>query len=421
MPTSRDVPRRSVDHLEAPAVNGGKASRRSDIGLLSGCQDRPYVTELALALVSLAWRVDLVGGDEMESPELHATPNLRFVNIRGRQDPKRSALAKLSELAAYYIRLLYYVTFGPKILHILWNSKLEYFDRTLLMLYLKLIGKKITLTAHNVNQARRDSRDSALNRMTLRMQYRLVDHIFVHTAKMKSELRDEFGVPDKAVTVLRHPINNAFPDTALTPSEAKRRLGLAEQEKAVLFFGRVRPYKGLDYLLAAVERLVKSDQSYRLIIAGEPKKGSEGYTDKITATLEQSFSPGQVIAKMQFIPDEDAELYLKAADVMVLPYKDIFQSGVLFLGYSYGLPVIATDVGAFREEIVEGQTGFLCPRCESGALAETIEQYFGSDLYRYLSTNRARIKEYARVNHSWSAVGQLTAKAYAQLSERQPA
>jgi glycosyltransferase involved in cell wall biosynthesis len=56
------------------------------------------------------------------------------------------------------------------------------------------------------------------------------------------------------------------------------------------------------------------------------------------------------------------EVYLKAADVMVLPYNEIFQSGVLFLGYSFGLPVIATDVGSFREEIVEGERGFCAVR-----------------------------------------------------------
>jgi beta-1,4-mannosyltransferase len=112
------------------------------------------------------------------------------------------------------------------------------------MLYYRVVGKKIALTAHNVNQARRDGKDSWLNRITLRIQYRLCDHIFVHTHKMKDELCQDFGVAGKAVTVIRHPVNDAFPDTELTPAEAKRRLGLRDDEKAILFFGRIRPYKG---------------------------------------------------------------------------------------------------------------------------------------------------------------------------------
>ena len=119
----------------------------------------------------------------------------------------------------------------PKLLHIFWNNKIEWFDRTILMLYYKALGKRVALTAHNVNQARRDAKDSLLNRMTLKIQYRLCDHIFVHTQKMKDELCQDFGVAEKAVTVIRHPINNAFPDTELTPTEAKRRLGLREDEK----------------------------------------------------------------------------------------------------------------------------------------------------------------------------------------------
>ena len=98
-----------------------------------------------------------------------------------------------------------------------------------------------------MNQARRDAKDSLLNRLTLKIQYRLCDHIFVHTQKMKDELCQDFGVAEKAVTVIRHPINNAFPDTELTPTEAKRRLGLREDEKTVLFFGRIRPYKGIEH------------------------------------------------------------------------------------------------------------------------------------------------------------------------------
>jgi len=223
------------------------------------------------------------------------------------------------------------------------------------MLYYKAAGKKIALTAHNVNQARRDAKDSWLNRATLKIQYRLCDHIFVHTQKMKEELCQDFGVNEKVVTVIRHPVNDAFPDTELTPTEAKRQLGLRDEEKAILFFGRIRPYKGIEYLLDAFRLLSADEQAkYRLIVAGEPKKGSEDYLHEIQEAVQRDFKQGQVILRIQFIPDKEMEWYLKGADVLVLPYKEIFQSGVLFLAYSFGLPVVATDVGSFREEIVEG-------------------------------------------------------------------
>jgi glycosyltransferase involved in cell wall biosynthesis len=106
----------------------------------------------------------------------------------------------------------------------------------------------------------------------------------------------------------------------------------------------------------------------------------------------------------------------------VLPYNEIFQSGVLFLAYSFGLPVVATDVGSFREEIVEGTTGYLCRPADPVDLAMTIETYFASDLYRNLGTRRQEIKDYADVHHSWDAVAELTRNTYAELlGRRQPA
>ena len=287
------------------------------------------------------------------------------------------------------------------------------------MLYYKAAGKKIAFTAHNVNQARRDAKDSLLNRATLRIQYRLCDHIFVHTQKMKDELCQDFDVGEKAVTVIRHPINDAFPDTELTPAEAKRHLGLRDDEKAILFFGRIRPYKGIEHLLDAFRLLSADEQAkYRLIVAGEPKKGSEEYLNEIQQTVKRDFDQGQVILKIQFIPDKEMEVHFKGADVLVLPYKEIFQSGVLFLAYSFGLPVVATDVGSFREEIVEGSTGFLCKPGDPAELAKAIETYFASDLFKNLTVRRQELKDYANANHSWHAVAELTRNAYTKMSGR---
>jgi D-inositol-3-phosphate glycosyltransferase len=390
------------------------------IGLLTGCQDRPYAFGLAMALVAKGVHVDEIGSDGEDSPELHVTPNLRFLNFRGRQNQDEKFAPKLKKVLGYYARLLRYAARSkPPIFHILWNSKFEYFDRTLLMLYYRLCGKKIAFTAHNVNQAKRDAKDSFLNRLTLRIQYRLTNHIFVHTQKMKAELCDDFAVPAKSVTVIRHPINNAFPDTALTPSEAKRQLGIQDHEKTILFFGRIRPYKGIEHLLTAFKQLLKTHPNYRLIIAGEPKKGSEAYLDEIREIACRDFKPGEIILKFQFIPDREMEIYLKGGDVLVLPYKDIFQSGVLFLAYTFGLPVVATDVGSFREEIVEGKTGFICKPGDPTDLAKTLETFFSSAIYTNLRTGRQGIKDYASTVHSWDVVAELTRNAYVAISGKQ--
>jgi len=393
-----------------------------ELGLLTGCKDRHYAFGLATALAAHGVDVDVVGSDQIDSPDLHIIPNLRFLNFLTGENSKTSFAKKLSKLLLYYTKLIRYTArTNPTVLHILWNNKVEFFDRTFLMLHYKVCGKKVAMTAHNVNQARRDGKDTLLNRATLKMQYRLCDHIFVHTQKMKEELCQDFRVHENAVTVIRYPMNNALPDTELTPSEAKQWLGLGTDEKTILFFGRIRPYKGIEHLLAAFKILsAQGGGNYRLIVAGEPKKGSEEYLHEIQQSIVKDFAPEEVILKVQFIPDDEMELYFKAADVLVLPYKEIFQSGVLFLAYSFGLPVIATDVGSFREDIVEGKTGFLCEPGDARDMARAVETYFASDLFKNLKARRQDLKDYVNANHSWRAVAQLTRKAYAQMLGRVP-
>ena len=386
------------------------------VALLTGCLDRSYAFGLAMALSSRGVWIDIIGNDRVNSPEFHSAPNLNFLNLGGIQTPKASFLRKLYQVLLYYLRLIHYVTFAkPKLIHVLWNSKFEYFDRTLLMIYCKLRRKKIALTAHNVNRGKRDSSDSFLNRLTLRIQYRLVDRIFVHTDKMGRELLDDFGVRQEAVIRIPFGLNIAVPNTALTPAAAKNKLSIPGSEKTILFFGRIAPYKGLEYLLTAFQEISSKHTDYRLIIAGEPMKGYEEYLKGIHLIISQADMQDRIIQKLEFVPDGETELYFKAADVLVLPYKDIFQSGVLFLGFSFGLPAITADVGSFREDIVQGQTGFCYDRGDSSSLADTIIKFFNSDLYGHLDERRLEIRDFANMHHSWDRVGELTRKVYEEL------
>jgi len=387
-----------------------------EVGLLTGGFDRPYVFGLATALESKGVCLDVVGGDDVDRPELHAPPRLNFLNLRGDQQPQASLRKKIVRVLIYYARLIRYASVAkPRIFHILWNNKFHFFDRTLLMLYYKLQGKKIAFTAHNVNAGRRDASDSLLNRLSLKIQYQLADHIFVHTEKMKKELSTEFGVCEQAITVIPFGINNSVPDTNLTPAQARQKFGILEDERLILFFGNIGPYKGLEFLVAGFQQVVARNPCYRLIIAGKPRGGAEEYLDMIQESIRQSPYGERVIQKIEYIPDEETELYFKAADVLVLPYTHVFQSGVLFLGYSFGLPVIATNVGSLEEDIIEGRTGFLCKPCDPIDLAKTIERYFESDLFKDLHARRHEILDFANQRHSWEIAGQMTRNVYAEL------
>jgi len=395
-----------------PSVVGHPASC---VALLTGGGDKPYALGMATALTSAGVDVDFIGSDDLKVPELLTNSRIQFRNLRGDQRSDVSLPAKTLRVLIYYARLISYAaTAKPKLFHILWNNKFQLLDCTLLMLYYRLLGKRIVFTAHNVNAGKRDENDSWLNRMSLKIHYGLCNHIFVHTEGMKSEMISEFGIPEIKVTVIPFGINNSVPNTGLSTIEAKRQLGISSGDKTLLFFGNIAPYKGLEYLVAAFMQLLKDDPSYRLLVVGKPK-GPSGYWKQIQETIANSCVRDRVIEVIEYVPDEATELYFKAADVIILPYAYVFQSGVLFLGYSFGLPAIASDVGNLKEEIIEGETGFVFKPRDSADLAQKIEKYFKSDLSRNLDTKRSEIKGYANERYSWDKVAAITTTTYSHL------
>ena len=212
------------------------------VSLLTGGDDRPYVFGLVGELLRRYIDVELIGSDVLDLAEFHGIPGITFLNLRGSMISDASFGAKIIRVLKFYAKLLLYAAKAkPRIFHILWNNKFQYFDRTLLMLYYRALGKRVVLTAHNVNAAKRDLTDSWPNRVTLRIQYRLCHCIFVHTEKMKTELTEQFGVRAERVRVIPFGINNSVPDTTVSREESRRKLDLAESDRAILFFGRITP------------------------------------------------------------------------------------------------------------------------------------------------------------------------------------
>lgn len=385
------------------------------VALLTGGDDRPYVFGLMTSLMARGAELDLIGSDALELPEFQSRPGLNFLNLRGSLREDESLAKKTFRVLLYYARLIRYAARArPEVMHILWNNKFEYFDRTVLMAYYRLLGKRVVLTAHNVNASVRDGNDSRLNRLTLKIQYQLADHIFVHTEKMRRELVEGFRISGAKVTVIPFGINNSVPDTALSAAEARRRLGVGENKRALLFYGRIAPAKGLEYLVKAFRQCLARREDYQLIIAGRPDR-CETYWRAIRESIHEDVQQGRILLRAEFIPDAETEVYFKAADVLVLPYRDIFQSGVLFLGYNFGLPVLAADVGSLKEEVVEGKTGYVFRPEDPAALASAIEKYFASELYADLSSRRSQIRDFAAERHSWGTVGEITMGKYAGL------
>jgi D-inositol-3-phosphate glycosyltransferase len=246
------------------------------------------------------------------------------------------------------------------------------------------------------------------------VQYHLVDRIFVHTDRMKTELVNNFRIAETKVVVIPFGINDTSPTTSLSPTEAKARLEVGTSSRVILCFGQIAPYKGLEYLVRAFSDLAKGDDSYRLVIAGKPK-WNQTYWGQIRQLIDDSGVAQRIIQKIGHVPDEETEIYFKAADVLVLPYVEIFQSGVIFLAYSFGLPVLAADVGSLKGSIIHGRTGYVFRTRDCADLAKKIEQYFQSEMFLKLETTRSEIKAYATMQYSWQNVTAITTPVYSSL------
>jgi glycosyltransferase involved in cell wall biosynthesis len=389
------------------------------VSLISGGGDKPYALGLLHSLTRDGVLVEFVGSDDLKTADVLADPLAVFFNLRGDQRSSASLSRKAMRVILYYLRLMTYsTTTRASLFHVLWANRFPTFERVLLMLYYKSLGKRVVFTAHNVNERERDGGDSRWNRLTLRALYSLVDHVFVHTPRMKQQLVDQFRVPHNKVSVIPFGINNTIPPTTLSRCDARKRLGLLADEKVILFFGNIASYKGLEYAVEAVSMLRERGRHYRLLIAGQVKNCQQ-YWNSIERLVENRDLSALITSRIEHIPDADVELYFKAADATVLPYTFIYQSGVLFLSYAFGVPVIVTNAGSLADDVIEGRTGTICKAGDANALADAIACFFDGPMFADSNGTRRFIVEFAAHTYSWTRVAAVTRAVYERIeSER---
>jgi glycosyltransferase involved in cell wall biosynthesis len=160
--------------------------------------------------------------------------------------------------------------------------------------------------------------------------------------------------------------------------------------------------------------LVRENPAVMLMIVGKPKRHLN-YVATLKSQAANTIPERNILFRFQFIPVDEVETYFAAADCLVLPYKRIYQSGVIFLAYRFGLPIIATDIGSFNEDVIDGVTGFICKPDDAEDMAEKIRLFFSSNLFRQHEQTRKRIVEYAEQKYSWSKIGRQTYEVYTRV------
>ncbi len=173
---------------------------------------------------------------------------------------------------------------------------------------------------------------------------------------------------DAVYTVIPHPVYDHF-GSRLPKEEAEKKLGVRSGSRNILFFGLIREYKGLDILIRAFSLL---DESYQLIVAGEPYGSFEQYQ----RLIDSSPNSRRIYVFPNYVRDSDVKTFFSAADVAVLPYRSATQSGISAIANHFELPMIVTSVGGLKETIGAAGTGMVCGECSPECVSEAIRKYF---------------------------------------------
>jgi glycosyltransferase involved in cell wall biosynthesis len=264
-----------------------------------------------------------------------------------------SRIVKTISYVISYLKILYYlIKYKPGIIHIQW-FRLPIFD----YYFLKLVGIllrniKIIYTAHNILP---HNSKSKYYRIYLRI-YNSVDHIIVHSKVSKVELCKSFNIDEKKVSVIYHGILELKYQKATVECIKNSLINdhLLNEKIIFLYIGGISYYKGIDILWEAwnnSDYLRNSDHAV-LIIAG---KGS-------LEILDQNVIVKNVKLFNRFLTDDEFIAFIELANVIVLPYREISQSGVLLTSINYKKPVIVSNVGGLTDPFEFGKIGWTFKR-----------------------------------------------------------
>lgn len=220
---------------------------------------------------------------------------------------------------------------------------------------------------------------------------RFTDYFIAQSASVEKDL--QHLVPNARYKRVALPMFSLFKDR-IPKTEARKILGVND-EKVILFFGYIRPYKGLHVLIDAM-KILKGKMNVRLLVCGEFYGDEEKYREHMK---EAGVEDGTTVIS-DYISNESVHLYFSAADVVVQPYLSATQSAIAQIAYFFSSPIIATNVGALPEVIVNEKSGLIVPPNDPAALANAIVRFYAENLEATLTAGAGE----ERKKYSWTAM-----------------
>lgn len=256
-----------------------------------------------------------------------------------------------------------------------WTSSVSHMH-LLLKIIGMLLGSKLIIEFHEVVDPLEESilPIRIYSRLMGRLVHKNLDAYIVHSASDKFLVTRRYKIDAKKIQVIPHGLYDHY-GKLMENRKAKEMLSIKE-EFVVLFFGLIRKYKGVTYLIEAFNKLPESiAQRSRLLIVGEIWESREELLDEIGLSRYRE----KITLIDEYVPDEMIPVYLSSANVVVLPYTRASQSGIAHVAMSFGKPIIVSEIGGLKESM-RGYAGtFFVPPMNSEAIKDEFLKHFGSE------------------------------------------
>tara|TARA_B100001758_G_C18411756_1_gene616285 strand:- start:553 stop:1704 length:1152 start_codon:yes stop_codon:yes gene_type:complete len=274
------------------------------------------------------------------------------------------------------------------------------------LVIVKILFGKIVLTVHDVSSFDIDQRSNLFNKIV----YKLANLILTHNRFSKSEIEKNYNLQACKIDIIPH--GNYIPFISVNKDKicSRKKLRLPLDQKIILFFGLIKKVKGLDILLKSLKDVVVEHPDTTLLIAGKPWKNDFLYYQEI---IDKHNLNDHCELHIKFIPHEDVSFYYSACDLVVLPYKKIYQSGVLMMAMSYEKPVLVSDLPPLKEVITNRKNGFVFESENTRELSLMIKEILSDlNIVEHVKNEGTKLM---RTKYDWDKIGELTSKSYNNL------
>ncbi len=317
----------------------------------------------------------------------------------------RSLRLRMTLLRAVFLFLIK----RARVVHVQWlvNHKQDYAFIRLL----RRVGFKIVYTAHDLMPL---GSHSVETRETLLKIYERVDRIIVHSEKNKREMIDLFHIEGDRISVIPHGSYDFFrAQKGANKNTVRDALGIPKEKRVILFFGLIRRYKGLEYLVEAFEQVRARVDNAMLLVVGKIFSGNSEEFEYYSDLIDKLRGHDDIRCVPEYVPLEKVDSYFSAADLVALPYTKSYTSGILLAAYGAGKPVVVTDTGGLGEVVEEGKSGAIVPPRDAAALAKAIIDIFETP--GKLEAMGQHAKYLGETTYSWKGIAIKTLSLYQRL------